>query len=41
MGLGHNPVEARERLDRLLQSGQSFRSVEEAITVIYARGEAK
>ncbi|MEO2088392.1 MAG: Holliday junction branch migration protein RuvA [Gemmataceae bacterium] len=41
MGLGHNPVEARERLDKLLQSGQPFRSVEEAITVIYVRGDAK
>jgi len=41
MNLGHTPIEAREKLDKLLQSGQPFRSVEEAITVIYARGEAK
>jgi Holliday junction DNA helicase RuvA len=38
MGLGHNPVEARERLDKLLQSGQRFRNVEEALTLIYAKG---
>jgi Holliday junction DNA helicase RuvA len=39
MSLGYNPVEARERLDKLLQSGQPFRSVEEAIPLIFPRGK--
>lgn len=38
MGLGLTPVEARERLDKLLQSGQPFRSVDDAIRLIFARG---
>jgi holliday junction DNA helicase RuvA len=38
MGLGHSPVEAREKLDRLLQSGQPFQSIDEAITMIYSKG---
>lgn len=38
MSLGHSPIEAREKLDRLLQSGQQFDSVEAALTVVYGRG---
>jgi Holliday junction DNA helicase RuvA len=36
MGLGHNPLEARAKLDGLLTSGKSFRSLQEAITLIYS-----
>ena len=35
MGLGHNPIEARTKLDSLLQSGKSFKTVSDAITLIY------
>jgi Holliday junction DNA helicase RuvA len=38
MSLGDTPVEAREKLDKLLQSGQPFRNVDEAIRLIFARG---
>lgn len=38
MSLGHSPIEAREKLDRLLQSGQTFRTIEDAVTLIYGRG---
>ncbi len=37
MGLGHNPLEARERLDRLLNCGKPFRNLQEAITLIYSQ----
>ncbi len=36
MGLGHNPLEARTRLDGLLTCGKPFRAIEEALTLIYA-----
>ena len=36
MSLGHNPLEARNRLDSLLTSGKSFRNVQDAITLIYS-----
>ncbi|MCX8139065.1 MAG: helix-hairpin-helix domain-containing protein [Gemmataceae bacterium] len=36
LALGHSPLEARQRLDILLASGKSFRSVEEALTLIYS-----
>ncbi len=39
MSVGHTPVEARERLDKLLQSGARFKSVGEAITMVYGQGE--
>ena len=39
MSVGHTPVEARERLDKLLQSGARFKSVGEAITMVYTQGE--
>jgi Holliday junction DNA helicase RuvA len=35
MSVGHTPVEARERLDKLLQSGARFKSVGEAVSMIY------
>jgi holliday junction DNA helicase RuvA len=36
MSLGHNPLEARNRLDSLLTSGKAFRNVQDAITLIYS-----
>lgn len=39
MGLGLNPVEARTKLDSLLTCGKPFRSLQEAITIIYAQKE--
>lgn len=37
MALGHNPVEARSRLDQLLIANKPFTSVEEALGLIYSR----
>lgn len=40
MSVGHTPVEARERLDKLLQSGARFKTAGEAINMIYgSKGE--
>lgn len=40
MGLGLNPVEARSKLDSLLQSGKPFKTAQEGLGLIYAtRGE--
>ena len=39
MSLGHSPAEARDRLDRALQGGRSYKSVEEIITEIYKGGK--
>ena len=40
MSVGLTPVEARERLDKLLQSGARFKSVGEALALIYGnKGE--
>lgn len=39
MSVGHTPVEARERLDKLLQSGARFNTVGEAVGMIYGKGE--
>jgi len=36
MSLGHNPLDARNRLDSLLTSGKSFLNVQDAITLIYS-----
>ncbi|MFM8271444.1 MAG: Holliday junction branch migration protein RuvA, partial [Gemmata sp.] len=36
MGVGLNPMEARNKLDGLLTCGKPFRSMQEAITLIYA-----
>jgi Holliday junction DNA helicase RuvA len=35
MGLGHNPLEARTKLDALLSSGKTFADVSEALGIIY------
>lgn len=37
MGLGLNPLEARAKLDALLTCGKPFRSLQEAITLLYAQ----
>ncbi len=39
MALGHSPAEARDRLDRALQGGRTYKSVEEVITEIYKSGK--
>jgi Holliday junction DNA helicase RuvA len=39
MSVGLTPVEARERLDKLLQSGARFKSVGEAIRMVYSQGD--
>ncbi len=36
MGLGHTPIEARTKLDGLLTSGKSFKSLQDALTLIYS-----
>ena len=36
MGLGHNPLEARSKLDALLSSGKTFANVQDAIGIIYS-----
>jgi Holliday junction DNA helicase RuvA len=36
MGLGHSPIEARTRLDGLLSCGKAFKTLDEALTLIYA-----
>ena len=36
MALGHNPFEARSKLDGLLNSGKPFKTVNDAISLIYA-----
>lgn len=38
MTVGHNPVEARVKLDALLASGKPFKTVEEALLMVYSRG---
>jgi holliday junction DNA helicase RuvA len=35
MGLGHSPLEARAKLDGLLTCGKPFKSLQDAITLIY------
>lgn len=37
MALGHNPVEARAKLDSLLGCGKPFKGVEDALALIYGR----
>ncbi|MGL4421884.1 MAG: Holliday junction branch migration protein RuvA [Gemmataceae bacterium] len=36
LSLGHTPLDARTRIDKLVQSGKDFKSVEEAIPLIYS-----
>ena len=38
LSVGHSPAEARERLDRVLVGGRSFKTVEEILAEIYHRG---
>ncbi len=35
MSLGHNPLEARNKLDDLLTSGKTFGNLQDALTLIY------
>ena len=35
MSLGHNPLEARNKLDELLTSGKTFSNLQDALTLIY------
>jgi len=37
MALGHSPLEARHRLDRVLTGGRTFNSVEEILKEIYSK----
>jgi Holliday junction DNA helicase RuvA len=37
MSLGHTPTEARAKLDRALQGGRSYKSVEAILTAIYSQ----
>jgi Holliday junction DNA helicase RuvA len=39
MALGLTPLEARNKLDSLLQSGAKFRTVQDALSVIYSHGK--
>ena len=36
MSVGHNPVEARARIDAALQGGRAYRTVEEMLVAIYS-----
>ncbi len=38
VSVGHNPLEARQRLDKVLAGGHSFKSVEEILVAIYQQG---
>lgn len=38
MRLGLNPLEARQKLDPVLQSGKKFASVEDVLLAVYAKG---
>jgi len=38
MGLGLSPIEARTRLDQLIQSGKDFADAAEAINIIFSKG---
>jgi Holliday junction DNA helicase RuvA len=37
MGLGHNPIEARTKLDALLTCGKPFKTISDALTLIYGQ----
>jgi len=37
MGLGHNPIEARTKLDALLTCGKPFKTLQDALTLIYSQ----
>jgi Holliday junction DNA helicase RuvA len=38
VSVGHSPIDARNRLDRLLATGRSFKSAEEVLLEIYKQG---
>jgi len=38
MSVGHNPVEARLKVDQLIQSGKPFADVGAALTLVYGKG---
>jgi Holliday junction DNA helicase RuvA len=38
MSLGHNPADARNRLDRALTAGKTFKSAEELLREVYKQG---
>jgi hypothetical protein len=38
MSLGHSPVEARAKLDALLAGGKPFKTLDEALLLVYGRG---
>lgn len=38
MSVGHNPVEARAKVDQLVQSGRPFKDVGAALSLIYGKG---
>lgn len=38
LSIGHSPIEARSRLDKVLTAGQSFETVEEILLQIYQHG---
>ena len=39
LSLGHSPVEARNRLDAVLTTGRSYKTVEDVLTDIYHHGK--
>jgi Holliday junction DNA helicase RuvA len=38
LSIGHSPVEARNRLDRVFAGGRSFKSAEEILLEVYKQG---
>jgi Holliday junction DNA helicase RuvA len=38
LSVGHNPMEARDRLDKVLAGGQTFKTVEDILLEIYKQG---
>jgi hypothetical protein len=38
LSVGHSPVEARDRLDKVLAGGRSFKTVEDILLQIYNKG---
>jgi len=38
LSVGHSPLEARDRLDRVLEGGRTYKSVEDILLAIYNKG---
>ena len=38
LSVGHNPAEARDRLDKVLTGGRTYKSVDEILMEIYKQG---